>query len=102
MNSVRAPVVQEEAPTSPLESLLSVHLKVMPSDSHSQSLDDLVEGRDLTDDGLLVALRARHAAKRVYTYAGCVVAGARAFAHRTHPRPIPTRTRAPAPPRPPR
>ena len=32
--------------------------------------DDLTQGRDLTDDALAEALRARHAAKRVYTYAG--------------------------------
>ena len=44
--------------------------------SSHQQMDDLVDGRDLTDDGLVVALRARHGAKQVYTYAGCAVVGA--------------------------
>ena len=38
----------------------------------THNLDDLTQGRDLTDEALLEALRVRHAAKRVYTYAGCV------------------------------
>jgi myosin heavy subunit len=49
----------------------------------SNSQDDLVLGRDLTDSSLTEQLRQRHAERRVYTYCGCAAKSA-AAAHAPH------------------